>query len=70
MRKTIRSVFLIALSLLLLVSFVACGGETAKKEGSLQVNTVKIIPTAYENEPYDLREVILSQLLFCRMIVD
>ena len=61
MKKTIRSIFLIALSLLLLVSFVACGGETAKKNGSLQVNTVKIIPTAYENEPYDLREVILME---------
>ena len=61
MRKTIRNVFLIALSLLLLGSFAACGVETATENGSLQVSTIKIVPTAYLDEAYDLREVILME---------
>ena len=64
MKKTMRSLFLIALALVLAASFAACDTEqtpAAVNSGSLRINTVEILPEAYINEPYDLQEIILME---------
>ena len=62
MRKFLKSAVLLLLAVLLATCFAACGEEeSGQKNGPLQVNTIKIIPTAYQYEAYDLQDVILME---------
>ena len=64
MKHAVRNILLIVLSALLLVSFAGCKKEETAApsiQSALQIDTVKIIPLAYLDEPYDLYEVILTE---------
>ena len=62
MKKTTGRILLIVLAILLLASFAACGSQKDTQGGkALEINTVEIIPSAYLNEVFDLRDVILME---------
>ena len=64
MKHTVRNILLIVFAALLLVSFAGCKKEETvapSAQSTLQIDTVKIIPLAYLDEPYDLYEVILAE---------
>lgn len=64
MKHIIRNILLILLSAVLLVSFAACGDKGEQNtgaDGELLIETVKIIPAAYINEPYDLSEILILE---------
>ncbi len=62
MKNTMRVVTLITVVLLLLTAVSGCNKQQGDQTGEyLTVNTVKVIPDAYLDEPYDLREVILME---------
>ena len=64
MKHTVRNIFLMLLTAVLLVSFAACKEDSAtdtSADGILRIETVKILPTAYIDEPYDLWEIIVPE---------
>ena len=62
MNRRIRNVLLILMTVLLLASFTACAdGDSTKNNGTLQVETIPFMPTAYLNESFDLRDVIVME---------
>ena len=62
MKKATRRILLIVLATLLIASFAACNSQNNKiSSGTLQINTVEVIPSAYLNEVFDLREIILME---------
>lgn len=63
MKQSIRNVFLIVLAAILLVSFAACttGSDNENGDNLLQIETIKILPKAYINEPYDLWEILIPE---------
>ncbi len=78
MKKTARSLFLICLVFLLLFSIAGCKTQDEAENGSLKINTVPIMPYAYLNEQFDLREVIdmedgveySAEVCYIKMIID
>ena len=58
MSKTIRNVFLIVFAVLLLMALAGCNEEKSDSGAPLQITTLKSMPSAYLNEPFDLREVL------------
>ena len=62
MKKTTGRILLIVLAALMLASFTACGSQKdTQVSKSLEINTVEVIPSAYLNEVFDLRDVILME---------
>ena len=63
MKQSIRNVFLVVLAAILLISFAACKTESDNENGGslLQIETIKILPKAYINEPYDLWEILIPE---------
>ena len=64
MKKSFRNVLLMMLAVLLLISCAACktgSAGSSESNGALQIETVKILPQAYINEPYDLWEIIIAE---------
>lgn len=64
MKHTLRNIFLIFIAAVMLVSFTACKEDTAidtDAEGALRIETVKILPKAYIDEPFDLWEIIVPE---------
>ena len=64
MKKLFRNVLLMMLAVFLLMACTACKTDSAGPSGSdgaLQIETVKILPQAYINEPYDLWEIIIAE---------
>ena len=62
MKKVMKSFLLILLATAILAAFAGCNQQGSSKEtGSLTVDTVEIITTAYLDEPYDLTNVILLE---------
>ena len=63
MKNASRKILLISLVLILmLIAFTGCNqgdAEQTVNSGKLRVNTVAVIPNAYLNEPFDLRDVII-----------
>ena len=62
MKKTTGRILLIVLAALLLASFAACDSQKNSHTGNaLEINTVEVIPSAYLNEVFDLRDIILME---------
>lgn len=61
MKKATRIILLFVVAVCLLAAFAGCDQEPAVQSGSLQVNTIKIMPYAYLNEEFDLRDVLLME---------
>ena len=62
MKKTTGRILLIVLAALLLASFAACDSQKNSHTGNaLEINTVEVIPSAYLNEMFDLRDIILME---------
>ena len=78
MKKITRNLFVVSLVLLMLFGMIGCSTENKATDGVLQVNTVEILPYAYINEEFDLRDVILmedgvkysAQVCYIKMTVD
>ncbi len=62
MKKAMKNILLMLVAIALLASFAGCNQQgSSKGKSPLTVNTVQIIPTAYLDEPYDLRDIILME---------
>ena len=62
MNKAIRSLLLIAIAALLLTAFTACGQQGgAGASGPLKVDVIEVIPGAYIDEVFDLRDILVMQ---------
>ena len=60
MKRTTKAVLLMVLIVLLLASFAGCSQEktNAKTGNPLQIQTAELIPSAYLDEVFDLREIM------------
>ena len=60
MKRTTKAVLLMVLIVLLLASFAGCNQEktNAKTGNPLQIQTAELIPSAYLDEVFDLREIM------------
>ena len=64
MKNATRKIMLLALAVLLLAVFAGCNGEGTEPAVSAdcpQINTVEILPNAYLNEAFDLREILIME---------
>ncbi len=71
MKKTARNIVLIVVAVLLIAALVVAGvfflpgllggNQSNAASGTLQVNTIKIMPYAYMGESFDLRDVLLME---------
>ena len=64
MKHLMRNVLLLLLVSIMLLSFAACNEQSdggSKAEGSLKIETVKVITPAYLDEPYDIMQILLPQ---------
>ena len=64
MKNATRHIMLLALAVLLLAVFAGCnGGDTTPvvSADGLQIGTLEVLPNAYLNEAFDLREILLME---------
>ena len=64
MKNATRKIMLLALAVLLLAVFAGCNESDttpAISADALQINTLEILPNAYLNEAFDLREILLME---------
>ena len=61
MNRSFRSIFLVMLMVALLFVFAGCGEEEIKTEDALRIQTIKILPKAYINESFDLRDILIPE---------
>ena len=62
MKKAMKNILLMLVTIALLASFAGCDQQgSSKGKSPLTVNTVQIVPAAYLDEPYDLLDIILTE---------
>ena len=59
MKKITRNLLAVSLALLVLFAVTGCNNGTTNDD--LQVKTIEVLPYAYLNEVFDLRDVILME---------
>ena len=61
MKKAIRNILLVALTAMVLLGLAACMEQDAVGANPLQVETLRVLPKAYQFEEYDLRDIIIME---------